>query len=191
MSPPCVVVLEFLFPQILRCFEIIDDLCPGTVHSFTAAYRPHIRDILDLANGQPTLSTLAHSSRRAKGSPQVENSQLVRRSGDCLTLRSSRSFSPFPNKPGPACATLDRNRLAFHRMSQINGALLHVSGSACREPCWPAARYAQEIGDRRGVGARCNGGNNFDPGARACLKGNGQTGSDPTSAPNRLFGELI
>jgi len=33
--------------------------------------------------------------------------------GDGPTLRSSRSFSSFPNQPGPTCATLDRNRLDF------------------------------------------------------------------------------
>jgi hypothetical protein len=87
---------------------------------------------------QPTLPTPAQSSRRAKGSPQVR--ELAARPLLRGTVRPSdrRGLSlPSPtNLDRPARRSIETDS-AFHRMSQINGTLLHVSGSARPESCWP------------------------------------------------------
>jgi hypothetical protein len=93
---------------------------------------------------QPTLSTLAQSSRRAEGSPQVR--EMAARPLLRWTVRPSdrRGLSlPYPtNLDRPARRSIETDS-AFHRMSQINRALLHVSRSARPESCWSAARHAQ------------------------------------------------
>jgi hypothetical protein len=125
---------------------------------------------------QPTLSTLAQSSRRAEGSPQVP--ELAARPLLRGTVRPSdrRGLSlPSPthlDRPARRSIEIDS---AFHRMSQINGALLHVSGSARPESCWSAARHAQRrrfaTGFRLGkaLPPAVTEAANFDPGARAGL----------------------
>jgi hypothetical protein len=116
MSPPSVVVLGLLFPQFLRCFEIIDGVCHGSAHSF-AAYSHQIRDIFVSADGRPTYLRLLtlHVERKALDEPV--NWRFVR----CLIETDS----------------------AFYRMSQLDGPLLHVSCSARPKLCWSAARRAQ------------------------------------------------
>ena len=94
---------------------------------------------------QPARSTLAHSSRRAEGSQQSVNWRIVRCSGGRLTLRSLRSFSPFPNLDQPARRSIETDS-AFHRMNQINGMLLHVSGSLPWSPVGQP-QDAHSVGD--------------------------------------------
>ena len=141
-TPPYVVVFRLLFPQILRCLKSTTAwaLEAPTPSPERTDAKSEVFSSLQMGSlRQPTRSTLfAQSSRRAKGPPQVR--ELAARPLLLGTVRPSgrRSLSL------PSQTNLDRvprrsieTDSAFHRMSQINGALLHVSGSARPESAGP------------------------------------------------------
>src|SRR5271163_4129516 len=98
-------------------------------HAFLcAACRRQIRDLFVSADRQPTLSTLAHSSRRADGSPQARELAARPLLRGTVRLLDRRGLSP------PSPTNLDRparrwfeTDSAFYGMNQLNGPLLHVS----------------------------------------------------------------
>src|SRR5271170_2582507 len=134
MSPPYVVVLGLLLPQNPSCFEIIDGVCRRSAHSFAAAtgVKSEISSSLQIGSlRQPSLSTLAHSSRRAEASPQARELAARPLLRGTVRLLDRRGLSP------PSPTNLDRparrwfeTDSAFYGMNQLNGPLLHVSGSA-------------------------------------------------------------
>ncbi len=124
-------------------FEINDGVCPGSAHSLS--------QLTDGKSRSPRLCRWAakaanpiHASSFFTSCGWFSTSSRIGGSscaGDSSTLGSSRYFSPI-NLDRPARRSIEPDS-AFHRMSQINGALLHVSGSSRREFCWSAARHAQ------------------------------------------------
>ena len=72
------------------------------------------------------------------------NWRLVRCSLGTVRPSGPRSLSlPSPTNLDRVARHSIETDSAFHRTSQINRALLHVSGSARPESCWSAARRAQ------------------------------------------------
>jgi len=92
---------------------------------------------------QPSLSTFAHSSRRAEASPQARELAARPLLRGTVPLLDRRGLSlPSPTNLDRHARRLIETDSAFYRMSQVNGPLLHVSSSARPEFCWspPDAR---------------------------------------------------